>query len=399
MLSAHNKISGSIPLSIQIIPFIALDLSYNKLAGTYDKIYQRSISSSSLVLEVNRLSGRFPTSSKNLTEGLWSGELNALRGNLFSCDNIPNEDEYSKEFTCGSQNLELSLYTFLIALFIGLLFAAGLRLINRLGTKSLQCISNLALLYRNSNLYMTHLRLSNESLVVSPVDKIALFVEELGVSAKIFLLLFLANLIVCIPFFGVKFSEYGSKETKYTTHSYQYRWAMSTAFVKGLLPALLLMLIWLFVVIVMVMLLTQKSPLRWVVARQSYIQPRKNQHCLDDKVQPSGLSSKVAYAAILLLNVLIMGAVNGLYIYYANQALSPAVYSAMQLAVALFKVGWNMAVVPLLVKSLEQSSIRVKAELTILIFNNVLIPCIVTAFTSPACFQVCVRHCSIAIPP
>ena len=67
----------------------------------------------SLELQVNRLSGKFPPDSdiKSIES------LSVLRGNLFDCENIPPEDEYSDQYTCGSEDLDISLYIFLCIFF------------------------------------------------------------------------------------------------------------------------------------------------------------------------------------------------------------------------------------------------------------------------------------------
>jgi hypothetical protein len=56
---------------------------------------------------------------------------------------------------------------------------------------------------------------------------------------------------------------------------------------------------------------------------------------------------------------------------------------------ALFNLAWNMAIVPVLARPMQSSEKVVWTELGLLIFNNILLPCIVTALTSPVCFQVC----------
>lgn len=105
--TAHNQISGTIPTSLQGRPFLKLDLSFNKLTGTYDDRNDGASQNVSLVLEVNRLSGWFPSPPTNRSA---SSELNVLRGNLFSCEYIPSEDVYSDDYSCGSEDLEQSLY-------------------------------------------------------------------------------------------------------------------------------------------------------------------------------------------------------------------------------------------------------------------------------------------------
>jgi hypothetical protein len=91
---------------------------------------------------------------------------------------------------------------------------------------------------------------------------------------------------------------------------------------------------------------------------------------------------------IFLVNAVVVGSVNGIYVYYSGQALSPATHTGIQMGVATFTVGWNMAVLPLLAKPMKTMGGIVGIELILAVFNNIWIPCVVAAFTSPACFQV-----------
>lgn len=78
---------------------------------------------------------------------------------------------------------------------------------------------------------------------------------------------------------------------------------------------------------------------------------------------------------VLLLNSLIVGGVYSAYILAVSQSLRPSPLVAVQVLVALFKVVWNMAVVPLL------------ARMMLLILNTIFLPCISTVLTSPSFFQ------------
>jgi hypothetical protein len=384
---AHNKITGTIPISMQTRQFLHLDLSYNKLTGTYDERHEGADEDASLVLEVNRLSGRFPSSSRNKT-----GELNALRGNLFSCEFIPGEDVYSEDYTCGSENLELSLYSFIVTLGFAVLFISVLLLVVRKDIIRSSFASNLAHLFNSRQLYISYVeRSAKDSSLFERVRRICFFSQELGVVSKIFLVLLCVNLVTCLPIYGVKFSEYGIDDNHYTTHSYQYYWTLSIAYVKGNVPAVLLMFMWTSVICVVVMFLVKDGPLRrFVTTSSTHSQRQISLSGKEDgeKATPSTLQSSLTYSLIFLLNAIVTGSVNGLYIYYTDQALTPTAHLSIQLAVASFKVGWNMAIVPLLAKPMRTPAKIVGIELILLVFNNIVIPSIVAAFTSPACFQV-----------
>jgi hypothetical protein len=60
----------------------------------------------------------------------------------------------------------------------------------------------------------------------------------------------------------------------------------------------------------------------------------------------------------------------------------------LQIGMALFNLAWNMAAVPILSRPMGAADSVVLTELGLLILNNIVLPCIVTALTSPECFQV-----------
>lgn len=112
-ITAHNKLSGTIPLSLQIADFNELDLSYNRLTGEYnhgehghndhdpheeeddpeDEDSHHVEMSTMMILQVNRLSGPLDETAYTF--------LRILNGNLFGCDFIPGEDEHSDTYACG----------------------------------------------------------------------------------------------------------------------------------------------------------------------------------------------------------------------------------------------------------------------------------------------------------
>jgi hypothetical protein len=102
---SHNQLSGTIPLDI--LNIANLDLSYNQLAGKCTDRTQY-MPDSNITLEINRLSGQLPVSGLELVSN--DGSLSVLRGNLFSCNNIPENDEYSRDYVCGSRNLNGALF-------------------------------------------------------------------------------------------------------------------------------------------------------------------------------------------------------------------------------------------------------------------------------------------------
>ena len=63
--------------------------------------------------------------------------------------------------------------------------------------------------------------------------------------------------------------------------------------------------------------------------------------------------------------------------------------------VAVFKIGWDVFVVPALFQSrVAVSSTRTRLKLFTLMFNSIVVPCMVVMCSTPTCFRV--RFCDDA---
>ena len=106
---SHNELSGTIP--VEILNIANVDLSYNQFSGQYHDHTQYQ-PDSNISLEINRLSGKLPVSE---LQRVVNGSMHILRGNLFACQSVPENDEYSRDYVCGSRNLNTSLFVFVSA--------------------------------------------------------------------------------------------------------------------------------------------------------------------------------------------------------------------------------------------------------------------------------------------
>ncbi len=176
---SYNRLEGIIPLVIQERSWTILDLSYNKFTGnliskfnptpilsnstSYSKLTQVSTGSSvlapynnlittnlaipepetareklinhtssdsdssgrSLFLDVNRLSGRLPSSVKDVSD------ISILNGNIFYCDfsrqALPKNDPKYHSYSCGSNSMNQAMFGWLVAIFVLILFVIGLK--------------------------------------------------------------------------------------------------------------------------------------------------------------------------------------------------------------------------------------------------------------------------------
>lgn len=110
---SHNDLFGSIPLSFQYHSFITLDLSSNRLSGELVNDFTIAPTQRTLRLEDNRLSGNLPQTFLPAYPAMTN--LAVLQGNHFSCvqSQLPALDAYSRLFTCGSNDLNTAVFSWL----------------------------------------------------------------------------------------------------------------------------------------------------------------------------------------------------------------------------------------------------------------------------------------------
>jgi hypothetical protein len=305
--------------------------------------------------------------------------LKVLRGNLFSCHYIPEEDTFSEDYSCGSENLEFSLLAFVVT-FGAFLIIIGVMKFFVTHNGELKFTTNLIHLFNYRQVYISYLEpkvASKASLLHGGMRRICLFSQELGTVLKIFLALLGLSVVTCLPIYGIKFAEYGLDENIHTTHSFQYHWTLSIAYMKGIIPAVAVLGMWVTVISAMVLFFIKGGPFR-----REYLDYKLF------KAHNSIVISRFTYFFIFLVNVVVTGSVDASYLYLTGQAISPFIQTSIQIAVAVFKVLWNMVLVPQLVKPMKSPSRIISVELLILVFNYILIPSVVTGITSPSCFQV-----------
>jgi hypothetical protein len=96
----------------------------------------------------------------------------------------------------------------------------------------------------------------------------------------------------------------------------------------------------------------------------------------------------VPVGAAFAFNACITIAVNTLYIYSTQQAMGASIHFCIQLSLSIFRLVYTAAAFPILSRSIRSTVQNVRFRFILLTINNLLLPCIVTALTSDACFQV-----------
>jgi Leucine-rich repeat (LRR) protein len=401
---SHNHLTGTIPRSLQTYPFVSLDLSYNKLTGEAASFVLPTQRSFRRILEVNRLSGSLLSiSSDHARRSEGEGyTISFLAGNIFGCNHLPRDDEAYSSYLCGSEEFDDSL-TVLGSVLATIVLALALML----AFKS-ACARSLCVLQRHpivtlaleafQSLYKYHTYFdSNEHLLddgvfsrtaKSRLSQVQAFVHSFRHMKTTVILVMAIGALATIPIFFLKALDSG----QHRTHSHLYRWMWTAAYIKGVVPAGLLLLAWLLSAGV---LIARVDSMVHQQSRDPLLLPAagtRNSSSLDEL---EGLSRAersrhmLSVALMVLANIAIVGAVNGLFIFSTLQDLNQASHFWIEITVSVFKIVWNSALLPFVTRRFQRgrhSSPSLLAKLSI--FNTIFIPCLAAAFTSPSCFQV-----------
>ena len=369
----HNQLSGTIPANTLHVP--QLDLSYNRFSGEYLSTTQQAFDAS-INVEINRLSGHLPVLE---LKRVVNGSLNILQGNMFSCNSIPRNDDSEDEYVCGSKNLNISILCCVAVATVLLVALLVVVLVNHSSKFQIITVSTKIDLIRE---YMTYMK-SLDGVDKAPLCTIAMMSATFERIIKFAIALLVVVVVSIFPLY--LFKALDTRNT-YTTHTHTYTWFWTLAYMRGVLPAGLLVASWMVVI----------GACYYVVVLSPTTYIDKNSTLLESKTSASGdssvpptMNSHYAVRGIAFVgNAAIIIPVNAAYIYSTQQAFSAASHLSIQLALSVFRLIYMKAALPLLAKSLTRPIDNVRFRFLLLSINNLIIPCLVTMLTSKSCFQV-----------
>lgn len=406
---SYNNLKGTIPSSIQYRTWRTLDLSQNRIGGTLRTAFAfQNTSSSDIQLFNNRLSGDVPSSLHDLRQ------ISVVGGNLFVCSldgrELPIHDDKRAGYQCGSNEFNILYYVWLglVAVLVGVLLWVY-RYRETLVTHS-KAVSELWHLYQFVDLYGKDgdAALSKKETSMSNYRRyVALYDVSLRNSW------FCSAMIMCflLPI-------YTGVSAFYNTHTYQYAWTVSAAWLSGYVPFGVL-----FAAFVVFLLVNKFS-----VALSKVTNSRTMSAVSNDAVnggtddvaaeevgveaeeessrgetspevqQHPSLKKGLLYCLFVAVNLLFVTGANYSYVYLTYSSTSTnAVFN--QVALSAFKVFWSNIAFPLLSNVVVYllSEINVQrfkddvqrfylVQLVVTQFNNIVIPCIVVSVVSPNCY-------------
>jgi hypothetical protein len=456
--ASHNYLTGSIPVSIQShSSMVVLDLSYNKLKGSIQ--YMDSLNDQtpgfSLNLTQNRLSGRVPPVFRN------APNVEILFGNVFSCTkSLPLNDPYFGNYFCGGNQWNFSMGVFLLSLlmlfccFLGfgcymrkkhpafLVFLIPVTLGKTDGEESASS--------RRGNLLVKLQEILSADVIDFPLNfptltkeqyqNVSNFLLTLGKIIQLSLFIGGLVLIILLPIYAGLNSV-----TTFSKYQNQYSWIITSSYMTGLTPSVLLVVLWLGVFLFVVVfikwvhpfnqpqetILTYLKDMRfWRLCRSANEETKaileeshpsfrsstnydsnfsfsRSRISRLDKLSvfgsPKDQSEDIPQKQVLFFYALVFGVfsfnftvafvVN--YYYLAQQAgteENDAVKFLLQLAMATFKLVWNLFVIPQMVSGVKHfyfvsTGQIIRLYVIFLVMNTIIAPCLAAVVTDESCFK------------
>jgi Leucine-rich repeat (LRR) protein len=455
---ASNALTGTLPLSWQQWPWKSLDLSGNKLTGilsegfavnntcssvemsvetaaddyTYSdddtghtlSPYSPASNSSQICgvidLTVNRLSGRIPGAFR------YAQGVNILDGNLFDCEpgSLPEYDPAAMEYVCGSSdfNDSLILWASLCLLSVVVLFIlCGTKLVSEpkwlptelLGDSYVQiCLDRLKPLDRAESGRSIHRYIS--------------FLQRIAALSII-----LGSFYLCIcmlVYAGMKASQHQhGQPAKFSTHTYQYAWLSTAAYLHGPAPVAVIML-FLFLSLIIIAnfflfdrrLSSGKTDTELPLSQSYRVSSTSTNLPQNQPVDvgkrlftsegissatvrlPASVSNKFVWLpavrifVLVVIHAVVMICINILYIYILLTGLSSNfLLFLVQFTLSVFKLFWNRHYVSFVVSVPVESgtaqsistSAAVKCSSFMVLFTFIISPVLATFFSDDTCFR------------
>jgi hypothetical protein len=371
---SYNQLSGTIPELLFSLPYNTLELSNNRFKGVVEGVLANN--DAVVYLQNNRLSGFLPSSFANA-----SGDVNIMQGNLFNCNRNhpkPGSDTHAQETSCGSAPLDDALVVWGI---LATCFCLGgvllwvirptlsepvckvilqVRTAGSLMFLSTLRTSNMAV---NSATYLTWFASRLRSLSRSPpaFSSLVLYTVTLQQLFSFQAIFFVSvSVVLCIPCYTIlKFVDGG----RYSTHTYQYQWLVSATFLTGIPPAIFIICLWLTASSLFVKMMIF---LPGIVRAPKYPCPSANWSSkpvdsadlskLDDQLKLNW-RRLIGCSAFVLIHFSVMSCLNGTYLYIIlSGSYSVTIMTVSQVSLSIFKVLWELTVIPSAVKVIKRVS-------------------------------------------
>ena len=179
-----------------------------------------------------------------------------------------------------------------------------------------------------------------------------------------------------VPIYVLRLTD---SNQSYSSHWNTYSWTISFSFLESELMGVLVLCVWASAVCVLCVYVMRYSEENGAICR-----------ALRDKNDDTGSQWNGFVLLAFACNLSVTLLVNVLYILSTTElSLSPSVSFAIRFGVSFYRLVSSGMIVPYLAKQVADEVRKSVFMLRLLLLNNILIPCVVTALTSSNCFHVC----------
>jgi hypothetical protein len=345
---SHNLLTGDIPENLLERDWNKLDLSYNRLSGTLHSAGAAPYSNTTaLYLQHNRLSGVVPGSVQGVNS------LSVLENNMFSCrvdrSDVPQQDTDSDKYACGSDAVNNALYAWLGAAVAVVAAALNVAVLSE------QVMQR----FRS---WLGSLR-GIESVKLRNVMQATRTLAMLGVRSAVYCV------VVLLP-------VYAAANTYYPSFTFMYAWTVSGVFLTGK-ASFAIMAVFLILLLLSCCAVSHRIEEK---LETSVVCPAKHKR--------TNVQRTIANVAVMLFSLVVVTGINVGFVF-ATLTLNGRDLIAMQVLLAMLKLGFNNIVAPALQDRLKGLGVGHKitaSQLALVLLNVVVIPCLVVIVISPACF-------------
>jgi hypothetical protein len=194
--------------------------------------------------------------------------------------------------------------------------------------------------------------------------------------------------------------EEGS-EAKYVTHTYLYNWLWTMAYLSGNIPAAILLSLTLVCLLFFILIINRlghgkNEPLNREISSPPLVSSLSLSSAPSIHSDPTHLPEPTIHPRyviatvwmVFLLNIVVVGTMNGLYIASTLQNISSDVRIWIQFSFGLFSALWSMIALQGLPSGIKESKYGLWLFVCVTVVNSVIIPSFATALSSPSCYQV-----------
>jgi Leucine-rich repeat (LRR) protein len=328
-----NQLTGTLPISFQHHSFDQLDLSINRLTGTLESSLFVNQTAAVYDLSVNRLSGEVPPAFYG---DFGTNVINILKGNLFGCKqtDIPASDVDHASYQCGSLDLEYALLLWFVGAGVVVLAAVVAHFLG----------------YRWLNQGFNGSELPE--LFYAPVRYLTI------------------SMVGLLGFITIKL---GAKRTA-STYAVQYWWTTTVGYAHDWpISLFLFVMLAASATVFTVMITTRLSKGLELIA--------------EGPTRAFATTVTLQRICAHLINVVVVTAVNAVYVLIAVGSVSGASLIAVQAGLGLFKLVWSTIVIPwLLFVAVKESSLQLSHYTFMILFVFLGAPFTSSFSESSSCF-------------